>query len=81
MLAALTACMAAEIITVDEGVSGFSNEGVLTVVVSTRWFQIYVTPIIALHKKIGLTAIAIIFLAPNQGAFCGCFGDSNDRRS
>ena len=34
MLAALTACMAANIVTVAEGVSGFSNEGVLTVVVS-----------------------------------------------
>lgn len=33
MLAALTACMAANIITVDEGLSGFSNEGVLTVLV------------------------------------------------
>lgn len=34
MLAALTACMAANIITVSEGLTGFSNEGVLTVVVS-----------------------------------------------
>ena len=34
MLAALTACMAANIVTVSEGVSGFSNEGVLTVLVS-----------------------------------------------
>ncbi|EED91156.1 hypothetical protein THAPSDRAFT_269063 [Thalassiosira pseudonana CCMP1335] len=33
MLAALTACMAANIITVAEGLSGFSNEGVLTVLV------------------------------------------------
>ncbi|KAL7518562.1 hypothetical protein ACHAWX_003377 [Stephanocyclus meneghinianus] len=33
MLAALTMCMAANIITVSEGVSGFSNEGVLTVLV------------------------------------------------
>mmetsp|Transcript_25509 Transcript_25509/g.54881 ORF Transcript_25509/g.54881 Transcript_25509/m.54881 type:complete len:1149 (+) Transcript_25509:308-3754(+) len=33
MLAALTACMAANIVTVSEGVSGFSNEGVLTVLV------------------------------------------------
>ena len=33
MLAALTLCMAANIITVSEGVSGFSNEGVLTVLV------------------------------------------------
>jgi len=33
MLAALTACMCANIITIDEGMSGFSNEGVLTVVV------------------------------------------------
>ena len=33
MLAALTACMAANIVTVAEGISGFSNEGVLTVVV------------------------------------------------
>lgn len=35
MLAALTACMASNIITVDQGLSGFSNEGVLTVLVST----------------------------------------------
>ncbi|KAL7547487.1 hypothetical protein ACHAWF_010781 [Thalassiosira exigua] len=33
MLAALTMCMAANIITVSEGLSGFSNEGVLTVLV------------------------------------------------
>lgn len=33
MLAALTMCMVANIITVSEGVSGFSNEGVLTVLV------------------------------------------------
>ena len=33
MLAALTMCMVANIITVTEGVSGFSNEGVLTVLV------------------------------------------------
>ena len=33
MLAALTMCMVANIITVPEGVSGFSNEGVLTVLV------------------------------------------------
>ncbi|KAL7547056.1 hypothetical protein ACHAWF_010378 [Thalassiosira exigua] len=33
MLATLTACMAANIITVSEGVMGFSNEGVLTVMV------------------------------------------------
>ncbi|KAL3795556.1 hypothetical protein HJC23_009269 [Cyclotella cryptica] len=33
MLAALTLCMAANIITVSEGISGFSNEGVLTVLV------------------------------------------------
>ena len=33
MLAALTMCMVANIITVAEGVSGFSNEGVLTVLV------------------------------------------------
>ena len=34
MLAALTACMAANIVTVDEGLGGFANEGVLTVLVS-----------------------------------------------
>ena len=34
MLSALTACMCANIITVAEGLSGFANEGVLTVVVS-----------------------------------------------
>ncbi|KAL7540472.1 hypothetical protein ACHAXR_010131, partial [Thalassiosira sp. AJA248-18] len=33
MLAALTLCMAGNVITVDEGLSGFSNEGVLTVLV------------------------------------------------
>jgi di/tricarboxylate transporter len=33
MLGALTMCMVANVITVSEGVSGFSNEGVLTVVV------------------------------------------------
>jgi len=33
MLSALTACMAGNIVTVAEGVSGFSNEGVLTVLV------------------------------------------------
>lgn len=33
MTAALTACMAANIITIGEGVAGFANEGVLTVVV------------------------------------------------
>lgn len=33
MLAALTAFMAAEIITVDEGLTGFSNQGLLTVLV------------------------------------------------
>ena len=33
MLAALTMCMVANIISVTEGVSGFSNEGVLTVLV------------------------------------------------
>ena len=33
MLSALTACMCANIITVAEGLSGFANEGVLTVVV------------------------------------------------
>lgn len=33
MLTALTACMAANIVTVAEGLSGFSNEGVLTVLV------------------------------------------------
>ncbi len=35
MLSALTACMAANVITIDEGLSGFSNEGVLTVLVSS----------------------------------------------
>ena len=39
MLAALTACMAAQIISVAEGVSGFSNEGVLTVLVSMCIFN------------------------------------------
>lgn len=34
MTAAVTACMAANIITIKEGVAGFANEGVLTVVVS-----------------------------------------------
>jgi len=34
MLAALTACMAGQIITVQEGVAGFSNSAVLTVMVS-----------------------------------------------
>ena len=34
MTAAVTACMAANIITMKEGVAGFANEGVLTVVVS-----------------------------------------------
>ena len=38
MLSALTACMCANIITVAEGLSGFSNEGVLTVVVSKLIF-------------------------------------------
>ena len=33
MLSALTLCMAANIVTIAEGVSGFSNEGVLTVLV------------------------------------------------
>jgi di/tricarboxylate transporter len=33
MLAALTAFMAAEIITIEEGLVGFSNEGLLTVLV------------------------------------------------
>ncbi|EJK77635.1 hypothetical protein THAOC_00520 [Thalassiosira oceanica] len=33
MLSALTLCMAANIVTIPEGVSGFSNEGVLTVLV------------------------------------------------
>jgi len=34
MLAALTACMAAQIITIQEGVEGFANVAVLTVMVS-----------------------------------------------
>lgn len=33
MLAALTACMASNVISIEEGLSGFSNEGVLTVLV------------------------------------------------
>jgi len=35
MLAALTACMAGQIITVQQGVAGFANVAVLTVMVST----------------------------------------------
>lgn len=34
LLTALTACMAGQIITVQEGVAGFSNSAVLTVMVS-----------------------------------------------
>lgn len=34
MLAALTACMAGQIITIQEGVAGFANVAVLTVMVS-----------------------------------------------
>ncbi len=33
MLAALTLCMAAQIVTVEEGIAGFANEGLLTVLV------------------------------------------------
>ena len=40
MLSALTACMCANIITVAEGLSGFANEGVLTVVVSKYIYNI-----------------------------------------
>lgn len=35
MLGALTLCMAARIISIEEGLSGFANEGVLTVLVSS----------------------------------------------
>ena len=33
MLATLTLCMAANIITIKEGVAGFANEGILTVMI------------------------------------------------
>ena len=39
MLAALTACMAGQIISIEEGVAGFANPAVLTVMVS---FFVYV---------------------------------------
>jgi hypothetical protein len=39
MMTALAFCMAAEIVTVKEGLQGFSNEGVLTVMVSDAQLQ------------------------------------------
>ena len=40
MMTALAFCMAAEIVTIKEGLQGFSNEGVLTVMVSDAQLQV-----------------------------------------
>lgn len=41
MMAALAFCLAAQIVTIKEGLAGFSNEGVLTVMVSNALFPPY----------------------------------------
>ena len=71
MLSALTACMCANIITVAEGLSGFANEGVLTVVVSKLIHITY-----QIRSDLLLCRILIIVLKFSSlrfvGAFCCC---------